>query len=46
MYFCRYERGGNPLFISPTNKPTDIPNCSHCGGERQFEFQVRIKELM
>ncbi|XP_045478850.1 programmed cell death protein 2-like [Harmonia axyridis] len=36
----RYERGGEPLYISNEEVPKDIPNCEHCGGPRQFEFQI------
>lgn len=37
----RYQRGGEPLFISGNRIPTasDIPKCS-CGAERKFELQV------
>ncbi|XP_076752195.1 zinc finger protein RP-8 [Xylocopa sonorina] len=36
----RYDRGGNILFISPGSKIDDIPKCSECNGDRQFEFQI------
>ncbi|KAK6189976.1 hypothetical protein SNE40_001932 [Patella caerulea] len=35
----RFNRGGEPLWISALNKPSEIPRCT-CGAERQFEFQV------
>ncbi|XP_041359403.1 programmed cell death protein 2-like [Gigantopelta aegis] len=35
----RYDRGGEPLWVSAHNKPTSIPKCQ-CGAEREFEFQV------
>lgn len=36
----RYERGGEPLWVSAEPKPSDIPKCEYCGCERQFEFQI------
>ncbi|KAJ4429449.1 hypothetical protein ANN_21618 [Periplaneta americana] len=38
----RYERSGEPLWISSNNIPKegDIPCCEYCGGQRQFEFQI------
>ena len=39
----RYDRGGEPLWVSSENVPvgeTAIPNCTYCGGPRTFEFQV------
>ncbi|KAM5134366.1 programmed cell death protein 2-like isoform 1-T1 [Callospermophilus lateralis] len=37
----RYSWSGEPLFLtSPTSEITDIPACSHCGGQRIFEFQL------
>lgn len=38
----RYDRGGNILYISSHNQlnVTDVPKCSECNGERQFEFQL------
>lgn len=37
----RYERGGEPLWISkPIISEADIPTCEHCSGPRQFEFQI------
>ncbi|XP_043590851.1 programmed cell death protein 2 [Bombus pyrosoma] len=36
----RYDRGGNILYISEESKINDIPRCSECNGERQFEFQI------
>ena len=37
----RYQRHGNPLWVSKLNIPnkSDIPKCP-CGAERTFEFQV------
>ncbi|CAL1545453.1 unnamed protein product [Lymnaea stagnalis] len=37
----RYEKGGEPLWVSAHHKPSpeDIPFCS-CGSQRIFEFQV------
>eukprot|EP01112_Ceratiomyxa_fruticulosa_P001498 TRINITY_DN1166_c1_g1_i1.p1 TRINITY_DN1166_c1_g1~~TRINITY_DN1166_c1_g1_i1.p1 ORF type:complete len:369 (+),score=88.40 TRINITY_DN1166_c1_g1_i1:176-1282(+) len=31
-----------PLFVGEKGKPSegDIPNCSHCGAKRSFEFQI------
>ncbi|XP_047363626.1 programmed cell death protein 2 isoform X2 [Vespa velutina] len=36
----RYERNGQILYISGSTKIKDVPKCSLCGGERQFEFQI------
>ncbi|XP_076637091.1 zinc finger protein RP-8 isoform X2 [Colletes latitarsis] len=36
----RYNRGGQILYISIENKVSEIPKCSDCNGERQFEFQI------
>lgn len=36
----RYENGGQILYISNSTKIEDIPKCSICGTERQFEFQI------
>lgn len=36
----RYDRGGEPLWVSSSNKPVDVPPCPACGQQRQFEFQV------
>ncbi|XP_043257431.1 programmed cell death protein 2 [Colletes gigas] len=36
----RYNRGGEILYISIENKVSEIPKCSDCNGERQFEFQI------
>ncbi|XP_068630272.1 programmed cell death protein 2 [Battus philenor] len=38
----RYDRGGNPLWITENsvNNLINIPKCQYCNGERQFEFQV------
>lgn len=38
----RYDRGGEPLWVSLENKPQDIPPCPACGEAREFEFQVWI----
>lgn len=38
--FTRYDRGGKVLYISQHNQIIDIPKCSECNGNRQFEFQV------
>ncbi|KFB50786.1 AGAP005582-PA-like protein [Anopheles sinensis] len=35
----RYERRGNPLWLSPV-LPKEIPNCAVCAGPRVFEFQI------
>lgn len=37
----RYEKGGEPLWISKHNlMDEDIPKCDNCNGPRQFEFQI------
>ncbi|KAK2581356.1 hypothetical protein KPH14_008122 [Odynerus spinipes] len=36
----RYEYGGQILYISGNTQIKDVPKCSICGGERQFEFQI------
>ncbi|XP_017891889.1 programmed cell death protein 2 [Ceratina calcarata] len=36
----RYDRGGSVLYISSENKVGDVPKCSGCNEERQFEFQI------
>jgi len=37
----RYDRGGDPLFITkPHFQQADIPVCEYCNGTRQFEFQI------
>ncbi|CAI9742920.1 cell death 2 [Octopus vulgaris] len=38
----RYHLGGNVLWVSSDNKPSEhsIPPCSSCGAQRIFEFQV------
>ncbi|XP_066581010.1 programmed cell death protein 2 [Prorops nasuta] len=36
----RYQRGGPVLYISQENQALEIPNCTQCNGERQFEFQI------
>ncbi|KAK7063218.1 Programmed cell death protein 2 [Halocaridina rubra] len=42
----RYDRGGEPLWVSSENKPKDIPPCPACGQPRQFEFQVMPQLLV
>lgn len=41
----RFDRGGNPLWITSKNQPqaNDIPTCDLCKAPRIFEFQVRNK---
>lgn len=36
----RYDHGGQILYISDHTEIKDIPKCSTCNGERQFEFQI------
>lgn len=38
----RYQRCGNPLWLSDVHVPTDadVPPCDYCGSNRAFEFQV------
>ncbi|XP_006096031.1 programmed cell death protein 2-like [Myotis lucifugus] len=37
----RYSWSGQPLFLTcPTSEVTELPACSHCGGQRTFEFQL------
>ncbi|XP_031848269.2 zinc finger protein RP-8 [Nomia melanderi] len=36
----RYDRGGKVLYISEENQINEIPKCSECDQERQFEFQI------
>ncbi|KZC07423.1 PREDICTED: programmed cell death protein 2 [Dufourea novaeangliae] len=36
----RYNRGGKVLYISAENKINEVPKCSECNEERQFEFQI------
>jgi pre-rRNA-processing protein TSR4 len=36
----RYDRGGDPLWVSANGLPKTIPACPYCEGPRQFEFQV------
>lgn len=38
----RYDIGGEPLWISSEGilKNEDVPKCSNCNSERQFECQV------
>ncbi|XP_030368988.1 programmed cell death protein 2 [Scaptodrosophila lebanonensis] len=47
----RYKRGGTPLWIANTTGTVDsqlqsVPNCSQCGGPRQFEFQIMPQTLV
>lgn len=41
----RYKRGGDPLWISKEPLPENVPNCEHCNGPRQFEFQIMPQML-
>lgn len=43
----RYQRGGQPLWVSSRNQPSaaDIAACVNCGANRQFEFQVMPQML-
>ncbi|XP_039482272.1 programmed cell death protein 2 [Drosophila santomea] len=46
----RYKRGGQPLWITNTAKTVEdqlkkLPNCTTCGGSRQFEFQIMPQAL-
>ncbi|XP_017124872.1 programmed cell death protein 2 [Drosophila elegans] len=46
----RYKRGGQPLWIANTAQTVEdqlkeLPNCGHCGGARQFEFQIMPQTL-
>ncbi|XP_003796129.1 programmed cell death protein 2-like [Otolemur garnettii] len=37
----RYSWSGEPLFLTcPMSEVTELPACSHCGGQRTFEFQL------
>ncbi|CAB3359666.1 Hypothetical predicted protein [Cloeon dipterum] len=36
----RYEKDGEPLWVSQEHQPNAIPPCEYCGGERTFEFQI------
>uniref|UniRef100_A0A8D2DPN6 Programmed cell death 2 like n=1 Tax=Sciurus vulgaris TaxID=55149 RepID=A0A8D2DPN6_SCIVU len=37
----RYSWSGEPLFLTcPAPEVTRVPACSHCGGQRIFEFQL------
>ncbi|XP_017149479.2 programmed cell death protein 2 [Drosophila miranda] len=47
----RYKRGGEPLWITNTaatvaDQLKSLPNCSQCGGIRQFEFQIMPQTLV
>lgn len=41
----RFDRGGNPLWITTKNQPNDrdIPSCEKCKASRVFEFQVSFR---
>jgi hypothetical protein len=41
LRYC-FQPGAAPLWPSHTHRPEpgDIPLCTHCGAQRQFEFQV------
>ncbi|XP_016974744.1 programmed cell death protein 2 [Drosophila rhopaloa] len=46
----RYKRGGQPLWIANTAQTVEdqlkeLPNCTHCGGARQLEFQIMPQTL-
>lgn len=43
----RYDRGGQPLWISGANQldAERVPNCELCGGRRAFEFQIMPQML-
>ncbi|CAH1174151.1 unnamed protein product [Phaedon cochleariae] len=41
----RYKRGGRPFWIARAPLPDKIPECEHCGGDRQFEFQIMPQML-
>jgi pre-rRNA-processing protein TSR4 len=43
----RYQRSGDPLWISSKNipGPKDIPDCEACGSSRIFEFQIMPQML-
>ncbi|XP_020035958.1 programmed cell death protein 2-like isoform X1 [Castor canadensis] len=37
----RYSWSGEPLFLTcPTRDIAEVPDCSQCGGQRTFEFQL------
>ena len=40
----RYQRDGNPLWLSEVHVPTEanISLCDYCGSKRVFEFQVHL----
>ncbi|XP_071526123.1 programmed cell death protein 2 [Panulirus ornatus] len=42
----RYDRGGEPLWVSTSNQPVAMPHCPACGEPRQFEFQVMPQLLV
>lgn len=42
----RYDRAGEPLWVSSENKPQDIPPCPGCGEAREFEFQIMPQLLV
>ncbi|KAF7119612.1 hypothetical protein RHSIM_Rhsim13G0007900 [Rhododendron simsii] len=41
LRYCRFVRA-KPLWPMSSGRPseTDIPKCTHCGGSRNFEFQI------
>lgn len=41
LRYCRFERA-KPLWPMSSGRAseTDIPKCTHCGGSRNFEFQI------
>ncbi|XP_050419695.1 programmed cell death protein 2 [Adelges cooleyi] len=43
----RYDRLGKPLWVCAKSIPAtnDIPPCSYCGKQRQFEFQIMPQVL-
>ncbi|XP_017070443.1 programmed cell death protein 2 [Drosophila eugracilis] len=46
----RYKRGGQPVWITNIAKTVEdqlkqLPNCTVCGGSRQFEFQIMPQTL-
>ncbi|XP_063844164.1 programmed cell death protein 2-like [Scylla paramamosain] len=42
----RYDREGEPLWVSSSNKVTQVPDCLGCGAPRHFEFQVMPQLLV
>lgn len=41
----RYERCGEPLWVSALGQVENVPTCEHCGARRVFEFQVLPQAL-